>query len=136
MVLAGTARGTDVFDGPAHTAPSVNDLAGLYVFRSPTNANNTVFVLTLGRCPGTATSAAFDPEAAIDIKLATRSGDLSGVRDDLTFRITFGAAAGDTTQPVRMRRFHGRTGGTVLASGSTNQNIPITGGGMFRAGLL
>jgi hypothetical protein len=57
------------------------------------------------------------------------------VRDDLTFRITFGAAAGDDTQPVRLRRFHGRTGRTVLATGATNQNVPIAGGGMFRAGL-
>jgi hypothetical protein len=112
----------------------VNDLGSLYVFRSPANAGNLVVTLTLGRCPGAATPATFDPDAAIEIKVATRSGDLSGVRDDLTFRITFEPAAGDDTQPVRLRRFHGRKGGTILASGSTNQNLAIAGGGMFRAG--
>ena len=135
VILSAAAFAGDILDGPAHVVPSVNDLGSLYVFRSPTNANNTVFAMTLGRCPGAATADTFDPDAAIELKIATRAGSIPIVRDELTFRITFGPAAGDDTQPVRLRRFHGRTGGTVLASGSTNQNLPIAGGGLFRAGL-
>src|SRR5207253_1817695 len=57
--------------------------------------------------------------------------------EDITFRVTFGAPAQSGVQSVTVRALPSSkfppTG--IVARGNTGQNIPIAGGGMFRAAI-
>jgi uncharacterized protein DUF4331 len=144
-LLLGLSRDTAAFDhrdGPIFVNTAVNgqsDLNDLFVFRSPANANNTVFVLTFQPFPGNLTPATVDPAQQYDLKIDT-TGDAV---EDLTFRITFGPPDANGVQDVTLRALpaaafppaglivRGRTGTT----GPTGLNIPVPGGGQFRAGI-
>src|SRR4051812_38073273 len=85
---AQTAR-ADFRDGtvfPDTAAQGRLDLGPLYVFRSPANANNTVFVLTVSPFTGVLTPASFVQGARYDIAI-DKSGDFV---EDIVFRTTFG----------------------------------------------
>jgi hypothetical protein len=130
-------------DGPilVNTATQgTKDINDIYLFRSPANANNTVFFFSFQPFPGNLTPISVDPTQQFDIKIDT-SGDAV---EDVQFRITFGAPDANGVQDVLLRglpaaAFPG-TGG-ILARGRTGTtaptgvNIPIAGGGMFRCGI-
>lgn len=143
VVMAGLA-GSAVFlapaadhrDGPilVNTATQGSrDVNDIYVFRSPSNANNTVFVFTFQPFPGNLTPATIDPNTVFDIKIDT-TGDAV---EDVTLRLTVGAPAANGVQPVLLRGLPSSkfppTG--ILARGSTGQNIPVAGGGLCRVGI-
>jgi hypothetical protein len=111
------------------------DIGDVYVFRSPANANNTVLIMTVSPFAGGpgGSPTAFQEDAVFDIKIAT---DLSNIADNITFRVTFSAPDGMGQQDVLLRVLPAaRYGGTgILARGKTSTNIPVSGGGMFRAG--
>ena len=138
--LAGSAAllapAADHRDGPILINTAANgtrDVNDVYVFRSPTNANNTVFVFTFQPFPGNLTPATIDPNTVFDVKIDT-TGDAV---EDVTFRVTFGAPDAKGAQPALLRGLPSSkfppTG--ILARGNTGQNIPVTGGGMFRAAI-
>src|SRR5439155_162172 len=137
------AADADHRDGPilVNTATQgTHDINDIYVFRSPANANNTVFFLSFQPFPGNLTPRSVDPTQQYDIKIDT-TGDAV---EDTTFRLTFGPADSNGVQDVTLRglpaaAFPG-TGG-ILARGRTGTNaptgvnIPVAGGGTFRAGI-
>ncbi len=141
LAALATSALADSRDGPTFVDTAANgrqDVGELYVFRSPANANNTVFIATISPFAGVVTPAAFDETLFFDIRIDT-SGD--GI-EDLTFRANFSAPDSNGVQDVKLRVSpsagfptsiiaSGRTGLT----GPTGQNIPIVGGGMFRAGV-
>lgn len=136
LLVAGMslARADDHRDVPAFSAASVTgatDLCGLYVFRSPTNANNTVFILTLSPWAGGSGGGpeTFDPDARYQLKIDT-DGDLS---EDLTIEATFGSPEASGMQPALVRRYRALLGGLVLTRGNSRVNLPLAGGGQFRA---
>ncbi len=107
-----------------------SDINDIFLFRSPTNANNTVIVVTMSPFTNVATSGigtpnVFDVDVTLDIKI-DNDGD---AKEDITFRVNFGEPG--ATQSVRLRQ---QSSGKVLASGNTGQNLPLRGGGLFRAG--
>jgi hypothetical protein len=130
---AGDAQ-ADFRDGPIFADTAAHgrlDLGPLYVFRSPANANNTVFILTVSPFTDALTPATFVKGARYDIAIDT-TGD--GV-EDMVLRTTFGPPSRrDGSQSVltrclpkpRCRRY-------ILVRGRTGQNIPVRGGGAFRA---
>ena len=132
-----SAPAADHRDGPIFVNTAVNgqqDLNDIYVFRSPANANNTVFILSFQPFPGNLTPISADPNTIFDIKIDT-NGDAV---EDLTLRTTFGPPDMTTgVQDVTMRALPSTkfppTG--IVARGRTGQNIPVTGGGMFRAAI-
>ena len=124
-------------DGPVFEDTAARlDIGEVYVFRSPTNANNTVFTMTVSPFAGGpgGTPTTFQEDAVYDLKVAT--GNVFDLHDDLTFRVTFSAADASGVQDVLLRVLPAaKLGGTgVLAKGKTNQNLPVAGGGLFRAG--
>lgn len=130
------APAADHRDGPIFVNTAVNgqqDIGDLYLFRSPANANNTVFVFTVQPFPGNITPATFDPNTIFDFRI-DKNGDMI---EDLTLRVTFGAPDANGVQDVTMRALPSTafppTG--IVARGKTGQNIPVTGGGMFRAAI-
>lgn len=98
----------------------------LYVFRSPANSSNTVFVVTLNPRAGAEHPTAFSPDQAVHINVDTNFDGTT----DLVFEATFGTADASGAQPVTLR-----AGVTVVAQGDTGQNLPVAGGGQFRAAL-
>jgi hypothetical protein len=108
------------------------DLAGLYVFRSPTNANNTVFVLLAGPHAQLLTRPFFDPKASYEFKIDSTED----FKPDLTFRARFSAPDENGVQNFKLQQMIGRQPFKTIAKGTTAQNIPIEGGGMTRAGLF
>lgn len=112
------------------------DIGDLYVFRSPSNANNTVLIMTVSPFAGGpgGSPTTFQQDAIFDIKIAT---DVNNIADNITFRVTFSAPDAGGQQDVLLRvlpaALFGGTG--ILAKGKTNTNLPVSGGGMFRAGV-
>ena len=137
-VPAGDHRDGPIFVNTA--GQGTHDINDIYVFRSPANANNTVFFFSFQPFPGNLTPQSVDSTQVYDIKIDT-TGDAV---EDVVFRLTFGAPDANGVQDVTLRglpaaAFPG-TGG-ILAQGRTGTttptgvNIPIRGGGMFRCGI-
>lgn len=131
-VPAADHRDGPIFGAGPNTALQ-QDLNDIYVFVSPANANNTVFVFTQQPFPGINSPATYDQATIFDIKIDT-TGDFV---EDLTLRTTFGAPDANGVQDVTMRALgttaFGPTG--IVARGKTGTNIPVAGGGMFRAAI-
>jgi Domain of unknown function (DUF4331) len=108
------------------------DLGPLYVFRSPSNANNTVFVLTVSPFTGVLTPATFLKGVRYDVPI-DKTGDYV---EDMTLRFTFGPPSpSDGTQTVLARCIpKARCKRYVIARGRTGQNIAAPGGVHMRAG--
>jgi len=133
FVLAGGVAlwcfAADHRDGPifSNTAMAGQfDVNDIYVFQSPADPNNTVFVITVSPFAGIVTPATFDPGITLDLKV-DRNGD---AKDDLTFRTRFSRPDGDGTQTVTLK-----LGNKTIAKGATNTNLTVKGGGTFRAGF-
>ena len=111
-------------------------LRDLYVFRSPANANNTVLVLDTGTFPGNLSTRSFDTGRVYRI-----NADLTGdAIEDFVYEATFGLPDTNGVQDVTLTQVVGGVS-TVVAQGKTGTtspvgvNLPIAGGGMFRAGI-
>lgn len=131
LVAAPFARAGDHFDAPGTSRGGPTDLAGLYVFRSPTNANNTVLILTAGPFADFEAQPRFQPGARYEWSI-DQTGD--GF-PELSFRASFGGVRGGVQAVKLTLERPGEKKGRLLAEGQTGQNLAVDGGGMFRAGL-
>ncbi|MCI0461397.1 MAG: DUF4331 domain-containing protein [Gemmataceae bacterium] len=133
-----TAPAADHRDGPIFantvTPTSDNDINDLYIFQSPTNPSNTVLVVTWSPFTGSLTPTTFDPKPFFDLRL-DNTGDAV---DDLIFRVTFGPEEAGGEQRVTVRGLPAVKfpGGGILAKGLVAQNLPLAGGGLFRADVF
>jgi hypothetical protein len=111
------------------------DINDLYIFRAPNNANNTVLIMTLAPFAGASTPPFFRHEKTRFEVVVDNTGDL---KPDLTFSVTFDPPDALGLQQVRLSGLPKRAfpAGNVLAEGATNTNLPVAGGGMFRAGIF
>jgi hypothetical protein len=128
--------GADHRDGPifVNTAASgQHDLNDIYIFQSPANSANTVMIMDVSPFPGNLTPATFDPATYFDFKL-DNNGDAV---EDMTFRVTFGPPDSNGVQNVTLRGLPAVKFPNfgILAKGKTGQNLPVAGGGMFRAAV-
>src|SRR5262245_37098589 len=142
------AADADHRDAPTFGPPGINEPGGqitsrrdindMYIFQSPSNANNTVLTMPVSPFSSPGTPATFVPGVLYDLRVVNR--DLVNATDDLTFRVTFGPPDAAGVQDVVVRalpaaRFPGSGG--VLVKGLTGQNAPVRGvggtGAMFRA---
>src|SRR5688572_18349213 len=91
VVIAGAASyliAADHIDAPAVTGTG-SDITDFYVFQSPSNANNMVFVVNVQGllAPGATAAASFDEEVMVEINI-----DNSSTKDnmeDLVIQATF-----------------------------------------------
>ena len=99
---AGTAQ-ADFRDGTIFSNTAAHgrlDVGPLFVFRSPANPNNTVFVMTVSPFTGVLTPTTFVKGARYDIAIDT-SGDAV---EDMVLRTTFGPPSStDGSQSVLLR---------------------------------
>jgi hypothetical protein len=124
----------DFRDGTLFSNTATNgrlDAGPMFVFRSPANANNTVFTLIVSPFTGVLTPTTFVRGARYDIAI-DNSGDTVA---DMVLRTTFGPeSAVDGSQSVLMRCLpKPRCRRYVVVRGRTGQNVPVPGGGTFRA---
>jgi hypothetical protein len=134
LTMAIKAPAADQQDTSALSKPALGsvDIGDLYVFRSPSNANNTVLIMTLGSFVGTRTKAVFRPGVDYQFRIDANF-DFS---TELIFGARFKKPRPDGKQEVVVTVTRGLDATVEIASGFTNTNIPVTGGGMFRAGIF
>jgi hypothetical protein len=133
LLLTAPAPGADHRDGPKIT--DVNqpyfDLNDLYIFRAPGNSANTVLILTVSPFAGMLAPETFNSRARYEVRIDQNLDNLP----DLTLRATFGTPSESSPQTVKLTMVRAGRPAQLLAEGDTNTNIPIEGGGMFRAGI-
>lgn len=108
------------------------DINDVYAFRSPTNAANTVLVMTVNpfagivNPAGTMSPLTFDPSVEYQFRVDNNGDALA----DVTYATTFTAPVGGVQTLTTTRN------GAAFASGNTGTNIALAGGGAVRAGLF
>jgi hypothetical protein len=127
-LVALPARAADHLDGPMAKHDGRLDITDVYAFKA---GSNTVLIMNVDPGAGVLSPTTFHPDASYDIKIDT-NGD---AKEDITYKVTFSAVS-NGTQSVQLRRVPARGGGAVLARGQTGANIPVSGGGMLRAGVF
>src|SRR5437016_1949094 len=141
VLLAGgihLALAADHRDGPIFAATvagvSDNDINDLYLFPSPVDPANTVLVMTWSPFTGALLPTTFDQRVFFDIRI-DNDGD---AKEDLILRVSFGAPDANGIQQVTLRGLPAVNfpNDGILAKGQTGQNLPIAGGGMFRASVF
>lgn len=126
-VVALPSLAADHLDAPLVKQDGRIDLTDVYAFQAPGNAAHTVLIMNVNPLAGVQSPTTFHPGASYDFKIDT-NGD--GVEDS-TLSVTFSAPDGAGRQTATLRK-----DGTMLASGPTGADIPVTGGGTLRAGLF
>ena len=127
LLPTGVALASDHLDSPSVQSNHSLDVNDLYAFQAPGNANNIVLVMTTNPLAGVISGTAFSTAGTYEFGV-DNNGDAI---PDKTFTIYFSAVK-NGSQPVLVLRGNG----SVLASGKTEQNITIAGGGKMRAGLF
>jgi hypothetical protein len=139
-------RTADHGDAPGVRINSRLDINDVYAFQAPGNAGHTVLILTVSPLAGITGATTFHPQGKYLFKVDTNADAV----EDITFRITFSNPDDHGVQRVRLKAIdgkdeddddeghgNGRDGrGGLEASGLTEQNIPVPGGGLLRAGLF
>lgn len=132
-LFAPSVRAADHLDAPGLTPPGGDtrlDITDVYAFQSPSNPNNTVLVMGVNPLAGVLNDGTFHPSAAYEFKVDS-DGD---AKEDLTYKITFSGSG--SQQGVTLRQLPAKGGGSLLASGQTDEAISIPGGGWIAAGVF
>lgn len=145
VLLAGATApslvfGADHLDAPGLSSPSGRlqaDINDVYVFDGV--SGKTAIALTTGPLAGAAGFAptSYGSDVLYEVKVDTDGDNF----EDLAYKVKFSGVRSDGTQHVVVKRATGslalgHTGaGTPVASGSTEQILPVAGGGSFYAGL-
>jgi len=142
LALAGLAalsprlsQGADHRDGPritdlGYSTSSALDLNDLFIFVSPTNRNNTVFVLDMSPAAGVVGPATFFPGAGYELKI---SNDGDPLDDELIFQTTFSPPNGAGQQNFEIRLFRPTGSPTLIGRGTTNGKPARLSGGFGTA---
>lgn len=126
-VAASVSGAADHLDAPGVTRDGRTDINDVYVFQSPTDADNTVLVMTVNPGAGVISGTTFRPGASYEFGIDNNGN----VTDDVVIRSRFGGVrASDGTQQMVVS-INGRSVGI----GRTGSMGEIDGGGTFIAGL-
>lgn len=135
-LVAAPARAADHLDAPGLTPPGGDtrlDITDVYAFQSPANPSNTVLVMGVNPLAGALNDGTFHSGASYEFKVDS-DGD---AREDLTYKVTFSAPDASLEQDLTLYRLPAKGGGgSLLASGTTGEDISIPGGGWIRAGVF
>lgn len=125
--LAASCFAADHLDAPSLEGNGHLDINDLYAFQSPTNADNTVFVMTVNPFAGVLSGTEFG-QADVEYEfLIDNDGDAMA---DLTYGATFfGNPSGGQNMIVTRDD-------ASLGFGATGGIVPLEGGGMAQAGVF
>lgn len=126
-VAATSAFSADHRDAPLILGSEKQDLNDIYVFQSPANPNNAVFILTVNPFIGMfAEDGTLDPNTVYEFLIDT-NGD---AREDINFAFFF-----SRPNALGQQSFIMQSGRSTLARGTTGQNVAVTGGGTVRVSI-
>ena len=114
----------DHLEAPAVQADGRTDINDVYAFQSPTNAANTVLVMTVNPVAGVRSPTTFAPGARYDFLVDNNEDAVADVR----YSVDFKKADADG------QRYRLQAPGRDTA-GETGTVVPLAGGGMVWAGL-
>ncbi len=120
-------RAADHLDSPSVQSNHSLDINDVYAFKSPANPNNIVLVMTVNPLAGVLSGTAFSSAGTYQFDIDNNSDAIP----DRTFTVYFSAVKNGSQNVLVLR-----ANGSVLASGKTEQNIAVKGGGKLRAGLF
>jgi hypothetical protein len=132
-LVALPARAADHLDAPGLTPPGGDtrlDLTDVYAFQSPNNPANTVLIMGVNPLEGVLNDGTFRAGAYYEFKVDS-NGD---AKEDLTYRVTFGAPNGALQQKMTLKQIPAGSSGSKIATGWTGTNSEIPGGGWIAAG--
>ncbi len=134
-VLPGLSDAADHLDAPFVRTDGRIDINDVYVFHpgNPQDLSKTVIAVTVDPAAGVLSPTNFHPDALYQIKIDTDNDgkeersyqiefDGTGAMQDVTLRCVPASVCGNP--------------GAVLARGTTDLSIPVSGGGMLRADLF
>lgn len=125
--LVRNASAADHLDSPSVTADGSLDINDIYAFQSPTNAANTVLIVTVNPAAGVLSGTTFNSRSVYEINIDNTGDAVADVRYDIYFtRLRRGS------QTMRVYRENG----ALVASGSTGQVTALAGGGQATADLF
>lgn len=111
------------------------DLNDVYVFRSPSNPNNTVMMLTVNPLLSPGETVFFSSLGSYELVINNGS-DTSLLRPEITFSFKFTAPRAGRQEVRVTRRNHITNRSELIARGQTGANIAIRGGGQARADVF
>jgi hypothetical protein len=132
-LVAVPARAADHLDAPGLTPPGGDtrlDLTDVYAFQSPSDPSHTVLIMGVNPLEGVLNDGTFRAGAYYELKVDS-NGD---AKEDLTYRVTFGAPNGSIQQKMTLKQIPAGQGGSMLTTGWTGTTIAIPGGGWIAAG--
>jgi hypothetical protein len=120
----------DHLEAPLVQQDGRTDINDVYAFRSPTNPDNTVLVMTVNPVAGVQSPTTFRPLVAYDFVI----DDDGDAKRDLRYTVRFKEPDANGVQRYRVAQAVG--GKSVeVAKGDTGQEIAVQGGGTVWAGL-
>jgi len=137
--LAPTAsRAADHRDGPRITdlnnsAVGALDLNDLYIFQSPSNRNNTVFILTMSPGAGVVGPATFFPGGAYELMLNNNANSLT---TEVVFQAVFSPPNNQGQQTFQLKRIEGERVERIATGITNGRPAKIRGGGQATAGIF
>ncbi|MGI9605489.1 MAG: DUF4331 family protein [Acidimicrobiales bacterium] len=123
VATASFAQAADHLEAPFVQRDGRTDINDIYAFQSPTNPDNSVFIMTVNPLAGVASGSTFDRDASYDFLVDT-DGD---TRTDQKLTVRFGNPRPNGVQRVRLKVGLGAEATTVLKGGT---NRAISGGGI------
>lgn len=128
---APAGRAADHMDSPRTKSYAPLDINDVYVFRSPTNPNNTVMIATLVPFAGFLAPTQFSTLGDVEFKI-DHTGDFM---EDLSFRFSFSQPNRRSVQRVSVERVGGAKS-ALIGQGLTGRTFALPGGGLVVAGLF
>lgn len=126
-LIATTAFAADHLDAPSLDGNGHLDINDLYAFQSPTNPDNTVFIMTVNPFAGVVSGTEFG-EADVEYEfMIDNNGDAV---TDITYGATFFA------NPTGGQNYIITRNEASLGFGMTDVPLTLTGGGMAQAGVF
>lgn len=140
LSLSPAALAADHRDGPRitdlnNTVAGALDLNDLYIFVSPTNRENTVFIQTMSPGAGIVGPATFLPGALYELRISNDGNPLDD--DEIVYQTVFSYPDRSGRQRFQIRRLDASGNGPIVSTGLTNSRpANISGGGIATAGLF
>jgi len=117
----------DHLDSPSVENDGRLDLNDIYAFQSPTNANNTVLIMTVNPLAGVLSDTTFNSRGSYEFHVDNNGDAVS----DVSFTMFFSRPRRGSQSVLVLREDN-----SILASGKTGRDVAVSGGGTFHAGLF
>lgn len=127
----------DHLDAPFVKTDGRIDINDVYVFKSPSNASNTVLIMTVNPAAGVLSPTALRPGAAYELAI-DNDGDAV---EDIVYRLKSSGVTAKGTQNVSLHRATGDQvedgeAGPVVAKGPSGATAAVQGGGSLLVDLF